>query len=450
MGANLYKHFGGIVIKKTITSFKKVNYKLFTALILLGLIPTIYTTFRIFLIGQLPGDWGFSIASQLSWVNLLYEILQEAIILPLFYFIGMAIKNKLELENKFRTGLLFTAAIYGTLSLIIIIFAVPMIKFMAQDVTLINETASYIRLETIAAIFMTLVKFSIVTLVVINKDKYLYFVLGLQMIITILVDVFLVSNLNFSLQLGVNGIAISNIIVNSLLMVLVYFILKKEDINLFSKEKLSFTWIKDLSKIGGISGLESFIRNLAFMLMVIRMVNVVGEQGTFWVANNFIWGWLLLPVLQLGELVKRDCGESESAIKEKTLGYFGITVIIVTVWFASIPLWKPFLRDLLQFENYQDVYQIALVSIGFYVLFAFNNVIDSIFYGIGKTKYMLFQSVVINTAFYGGLFILYITGIYQPTLLLIAIMFAAGIAFDSLLTYFMFIWMLRRKKIKLI
>ena len=113
--------------------------------------------------------------------------------------------------------------------------------------------------------------------------------------------------------------------------------------------------------------------------MVIRMVNVVGEQGTFWVANNFIWGWLLLPVLQLGELVKRDCGENDLAVKDRTLGYFGITAIIVILWFISIPLWKPFLRDVLQLSNYLDIFKIALVSIGFYVLFAFNNVIDSIF-----------------------------------------------------------------------
>jgi Na+-driven multidrug efflux pump len=438
------------MIKKTLDSIKKINLKLFYALLLLGLIPTIYTTVRIFLIGQIPGDWGFNIASQLSWVNLLYEILQEAIILPLFYFIGMAIKNKIELQNKFRTGLIFTGSIYSILSLLIIIFAIPLIKLMAQDNTLIAETALYIRLETIAAIFMTLVKFSLVTLVVINKDKYLYYLLGLQMVLTVLIDLFLVSSLSFSLNLGVNGIALSNIIVNSLLMVLVYFVLKKEEINVFSKEKLSFTWIKDLTKIGGISGLESFVRNIAFMFMVIRMVNVVGEQGTFWVANNFIWGWLLLPVLQLGELVKRDCGESDQSIKDRTLGYFGITTIIVIVWFISIPLWQPFLRDVLQLNNYQDVYGIALVSVGFYVLFAYNNVIDSIFYGIGKTKYMLFQSVMINTIFYGGLFILYVTGVYQPTLMLIAIMFAAGIAFDSLLTYGMFVWMLKKREIKLL
>lgn len=431
-------------------SMKKINYRLLLALLLLGLIPTVYTTVRIFLIGQLPGDWGFNIASQLSWVNLLYEILQEALILPLFYFIGMAIKNRLDLENKFRTGIIFTGSIYSILSLLIVVFAVPLINIMAQDTALINETATYIRLETVAAIFMTLVKFSLVTLVAINKDKYLYYLLGLQMIVTVLVDVFFVSSLSFSLNLGVNGIAFSNIIVNLFLMVLVYFILRKEDINVFSKQKLNFEWIKDLFKIGGISGLESFVRNIAFMFMVIRMVNVVGEQGTFWVANNFIWGWLLLPVLQLGELVKRDCGESDSAIKDKTLGYFGITTIIVILWAISIPLWKPFLRDVLQLSNYTDVFNIALVSVGFYVLFAYNNVIDSIFYGIGKTKYMLFQSVIINSVFYGTLFVLYVTGVYQPTLMLIAIMFAAGIAFDSLLTYGMFIWMLRSKNIKLV
>lgn len=437
-------------MNRIFNSMKKINYRLLLALLLLGLIPTVYTTVRIFLIGQLPGDWGFNIASQLSWVNLLYEILQEALILPLFYFIGMAIKNRLEFENKFRTGIIFTGAIYSILSILIVVFAVPLINIMAQDTALINETATYIRLETVAAIFMTLVKFSLVTLVVINKDKYLYYLLGLQMILTVLVDVFFVSSLSFSLNLGVNGIAFSNIIVNLFLMVLVYFILRKEDINVFSKQKLNFGWIKDLFKIGGISGLESFVRNIAFMFMVIRMVNVVGEQGTFWVANNFIWGWLLLPVLQLGELVKRDCGESDSAIKDKTLGYFGITTFIVILWAISIPLWKPFLRDVLQLNNYTDVFNIALVSVGFYVLFAYNNVIDSIFYGIGKTKYMLFQSVIINSVFYGTLFVLYVTGVYQPTLMLIAIMFAAGIAFDSLLTYGMFIWMLRSKNIKLV
>ena len=121
-------------MNRIFNSMKKINYRLLLALLLIGLIPTVYTTVRIFLIGQLPGDWGFNIASQLSSVNLLYEILQEALILPLFYFIGMAIKNRLEFENKFRTGIIFTGAIYSILSIVngnfslLILFPVNVLK----------------------------------------------------------------------------------------------------------------------------------------------------------------------------------------------------------------------------------------------------------------------------------------------------------------------------------
>jgi len=72
-------------------------------------------------------------------------------------------------------------------------------------------------------------------------------------------------------------------------------------------------------RVGGYSGVESLIRNLAFMIVILRMINVVNEQGTFWVTNNFIWGWLLIPVLALGELIKRDCAEDSNNIRKINL-----------------------------------------------------------------------------------------------------------------------------------
>ena len=68
------------MFQKLKQSFKNINYKLFISLLIMGLCPTIYTTLRVFLIGQLPGEYSFSIAGQLSWVNLFYEIISEAII----------------------------------------------------------------------------------------------------------------------------------------------------------------------------------------------------------------------------------------------------------------------------------------------------------------------------------------------------------------------------------
>ena len=46
-------------------SFSRINHKLFIALLVLGLAPTVYTTVRVFFLGQLPGEWAFSIAGQL-------------------------------------------------------------------------------------------------------------------------------------------------------------------------------------------------------------------------------------------------------------------------------------------------------------------------------------------------------------------------------------------------
>ena len=92
------------MFSKIKTSLFRINYNLFLALLVLGLAPTIYTTVRVFFLGQLPGEYSFSIAGQLSWVNLLYEIMNEAIILPLFYFIGKVKDDKDEFSNRTRTG----------------------------------------------------------------------------------------------------------------------------------------------------------------------------------------------------------------------------------------------------------------------------------------------------------------------------------------------------------
>ncbi len=439
------------MIKFIVLSLNYINLRLFTTLLVMGFIPNIYKTVRIFFLGNMPIDWGLNIASQLAWLNVVYEVLQEAIMLPLFYLMGKSLANQSELKNKIKTGLVVTFGIYTLFSVIIIIFTEPLTAFMSQKKELIPATITYIWLESIASIFYTVVQFLTLVIITIKKDRYLYALLVIQMLLTISSDTFLISSLSFSLQLGVNGIGVGNIIVNLILLLIAIVFLNWEGYRISLKERGSYAWMKEWVKVGSYSGLESFVRNTAFLLMILKMVNVVGEQGTFWVANSFIWGWLLLPVMQLGQLIKRDCGEfGNNAIKQKTLGYFTITGIITLVWLITIPFWSSFVKNVMNVENYAGVYQVILVSLIFYIAFAFNNVIDSIFYGIGKTNYMLFQSIVVNTLFYGTLFVLYSLGVYKPTLMLIAVMFAVGLAIDSLLTYAMFYWVLRQRKISII
>ncbi len=178
--------------------------------------------------------------------------------------------------------------------------------------------------------------------------------------------------------------------------------------------------------------------------MVARMVNVVNEQGTYWVANNFIWGWMLLPITQLGELIKQETSTDKEAVKKNTLGYFAITIITILVWCILIPVYKPFMKYVLNYSDVNKLFSLVMLLFGFYVLYAIQNVFDATFYGLGKTGYMLFESIVTNTVYYGIAFILYKTGVWIPTLEGIALLFGFGNAFDTIVSAGAY-WFLMKK-----
>ena len=81
-------------------------------------------------------------------------------------------------------------------------------------------------------------------------------------------------------------------------------------------------------------------------------------------------------------------------------------------------------------NNYQTVFYLVMIQLFFYITFAYNNIMDSTFYGLGKTHYMLYQSLVVNIIVYGLAFILYLTGVFIPTLTSIALLFGFGIFFS--------------------
>ncbi|MCQ2794791.1 MAG: multidrug transporter [Bacilli bacterium] len=431
-------------MKKIINSIKTFNWRLWLVLATTLLIPALYKTLRIFFLGDLPSSSGVDIASQLAWVNIIYEVIEEAFILPLFYLLGKSFNNKKELANKTRTGLLISGGAYLLLSIIIISCAEPLCKFMASDPSTLTETVNYIRLETVASTISILSKFITVLLVTINKDKYMYILLVVQTVLSILLDTFLISKLPCSANMGVDGIAVSNIAVSIISVVSSFIMLKKEGINVFTKDKLDFKWLKEYGKIGLLSGLESFIRNLAYMLMVLRLVNTISEQGAYWVANNFIWTWLLLPATALYDVIKKETAENRKNVKDKFLGYIVISTLFTILWLITIPAWKPFIQYVLNSDAYETIFHIVLIQTGFYIAFIYNYLLDGIIYGRGKTYLMLIQTIVTNGTYYVIMFSLWKAGIFIPTLDGIALMFGGGMLLDFLATIATYIYMIKK------
>ncbi|EKO3925811.1 multidrug transporter [Vibrio metschnikovii] len=420
---------------------KTINFRLWLTLALTSLIPLIYSTTRIHFLGSIPSPWTFSIAAQVAWLNVGYEVLSEALLIPLAFILGRVIHNNEVFRERASLSLLVTLVCYFVATLMVLWLAPNFVDAMQQQAELLTQTIQYIRLESAAILLSSVYAFLSLVLVLKNERKALYGLLVVQTIMTVLCDSLFVSQLPYSLQLGVNGIALSNIVVNSLLALFALIYLSKSGITLsfkFSKGDQS-QWLKEWAKIGWKSGLESLVRNTAFIIMILQLINQVQQAGTFWVANQFIWGWLLLPVLTLGQLVKQDAATNNGLTSERVNGYLWITLGIIAVWILTAPLWNSFIANVMGIENPESITSLVWLMVGFYVIFSLNNVIDSYFYGIGRTDLMLYQSLIVNTLFYGCAFVLYQIGIFVPTLERIAIMFGLGITADALITWVLYL-----------
>lgn len=431
--------------------FKNINIRLLIALTSMMVFPSLYQTVRVNFLGDLPSDAGINIASQILWLSLIYEIAQEALILPLFYLFGKSLSDKNEFENKVQTGFIVILGIMACLSTILFVYSQNIVIFMEQSRQIVEETTQYIRLETIAIMFATLVKYMTVVIVSLNKDKYIYGLLAVQMTLSILLDSVFFGPFEFSLDMGVIGIAWTNIIVNIAILLATYISIRQHGLKLLSVNQMSFTWMKEWWTTGVFSGLESLVRNIAFIVMIIKMINMVEEQGNYWVANSFIWGWLLLPALALSELVKRDVGADVNNITRNTKGYFLLGLAFVLLWCITIPFWYSFLANVMNVQDIKTVIYIVGIQSVFYFVFIFNNsILDATLYGLGKTNYMFFKSLWVNVGYYGTMFLLYKLGVFTPTLLNICLMFGFGILIDLIPTVILYKKALREQNIKVL
>ena len=127
----------------------------------------------------------------------------------------------------------------------------------------------------------------------------------LKMVLTIVLDVMFLSNLDFSLQLGVDGVAYSNMITeaaNCLLMACLLF----RELRPHWRTEMRFQWMMTWLHKGLYSSLDSLIRNLVYMLVILRSMNLLSSAGLYWTSNTFIWSYLLLPFLPLSEVLRVD------------------------------------------------------------------------------------------------------------------------------------------------
>ena len=294
----------------------KKDYRLFISLLFWNLIPFIYSAIRMYLISISGTD--INILGQLEWFDLGNEILTTALITPLYFLL------KKDYSNAGQNGMAFVISfvVYSLFSLIIYFFVGSISTFMQAE-----YAATYLHLQIVGMVLSFSTTFCVMLMTLYNESYLFYGLLIIKIILFIIFD-FIIIPVNSDY-----GSSYSDIIVNLFVSGLVIIVCVKKRLICFNFKK-DFLFLKEWMKIGLFSGIQIFLDNFVYMVIVCRMVNMVSESGNYWIANNFIYGLLLVPIFQFAEVIKKN-HLNELNFKNTWRWYLIIFAALTT----TIPIW---------------------------------------------------------------------------------------------------------------
>ncbi len=405
-------------VKKWWSNFKQFDWKMYLALCLLALVPAIYQTVITKLITSSTSAGSLNIVGQMEWFDLIDETICAFLIVPMYSVLSKAHKREDFNKVVFKLGIIIVS-LYALFSLGTFFYGIHIVSYMNPNEIDVGAAYRYLSLETIAFMIGIIFSYVNVVFIVIDKSRYMYAFLVTKIALALLSDFALVPGM------GIDGIAVSNIIANTImggLGILMLVLTKQLRPGKFNKD--DFPHLKDWGRIGLFAGGQQFLDNIIYALMIVRMVNAVSESGNYWVSNNFIWGWLLIPITCMVEIIRKDAGEN--GYKLKQLNYYSLTTFVIVIWFSLIPTYQWFFGTVEGLDNPGYIFEIVLKNLGFYVAYAFSQIPDAIFVGMGKTKYNAINSLICNIVYYGIWFILYQTKAVTMSMDMIIIMFGVG------------------------
>ncbi len=405
-------------VKKWWNDFKTFDWKMYLALCLLALVPAIYQTVVTKLITSFTSPGSLDIVGQMEWFDLIDETMCAFLIVPMYSVLSKAYKRDDFNRVVFKLGII-VVGLYALFSLGTFFYGINLVSYMNPAEIDVAAAYRYLSLETIAFMIGIVFSYASVVFLVIDKSRYMYAFLVAKILLALLTDFALIP------AMGVDGIALSNIIANGIMGALAVGLLiyiKQLRPGKYNKEDLPH--LKDWGRIGLFAGGQQFLDNIIYALMICRMVNAVSQSGNYWVSNNFIWGWLLIPITCLVEIIRKDAGANGYDLKQKN--YYSIAIFTLILWFALIPSYQWFFGTVEGLNNPDVIFEIVVKNLGFYIAYALSQIPDAIFVGMGKTKYNAINSLFCNIVYYGIWFILYKTGAVIMSMDMIIVMFGVG------------------------
>ena len=386
----------------------KNDLKLLISLIVWMLIPSIYLLVRMNIVSV--NDVDINVLGQMEWFDLIDEVITTMLIVPLYFLLS---KEK----SKYKNGIAFLTSfiIYLFFTIIVALHITSITRFMNAE-----YAKEYLLLQTASLMFSFILTFIVLLLTIYSDHKLVWILIIIKVVMLSICDYIYISRFKDI------GAAYSEILVNALLSVVsIYIVISKGYIG-FKRMKLSF--FNEWFQIGRFAGIQIFLDNFIYAIMIVKMVNVVNEAGNYWVANNFIWGWLLVPVTCFSELIKKN---NLPSISFKNTWKYGL--MIIGLWVITMPFWSIFINKAMAVDSNQ-IMPIVMMSIPFYLTYIVSAFIDAWFISKGKTIYNMITSLIVNIVYYGIVFVLFRNGAFKMNMNFIIYMFGGGMLVHMILS----------------
>ncbi len=411
-----------------ISALKKIYKKEYLLFLAIGFLPLIYKICQIIFLT--PFENAIKIIGQMAFIEIIFKIFQETIINPLFKVLGKNDNNE-EAKNYYAKKFLLAYSIICIGFTFAIFFAiVPIMNFSKIHEEIFDMSKSFLQLMVFAngvnVIVQYLFTFNMISKN--NKNIFVYFLIS--SVATLILDIILIPS--FALGLGVNGLAISTLIVNVAHLIFFVFTMPKppkEEKNIFNK--------KDYFKLCALSFAETLTRNLTYYFVILVLINALNNQDLYFISNDFIWSIMLVPTMAQNNLVKQNLSHSNN---ESLKPYFINNIIICAFILLTVPVAYVLFRYVFSFNNHTDYFLTLLKLIPCYLIFIFDNVIESYFIAVGKMNHVFVQTFITNIIVYLTSFILYISGVWIVTLNGIILVFSAGMVLSSAYTICIYIF----------
>ncbi len=421
------------------------DWSLYGLIFLYMALPQFYRSSSVYLIGNaIPDTSALATVAQWGFVELMIEVVQETFVLAIFFFVGRTVIAGGRPGHSMRTAISIIFWVSLVFAVVLSASSGLFVQVAGTPESIQQTTVSFLRLKS-AAIPISLLTVALIIMVeTINRKRLILSMALLNVLYRFVFDSLFYGDYPFSLGLGVMGVAWADMASSLLLLATIIFILRGslfEGVNSWRDFFVFHEWRMYLGISSG-SGLDSLVRNLAYFFMIVRMLNLLGEDsiGGYYLAMHIFWSFLLVPILALSESLKVLVANYSFDIQRvRRLWYSALLIAgaIIGVWVLLLPLWRRFATFLNPNEAFVD-FSLRTASILFvpYALLALNLVTDSVFYGIGRTRYMAYQSIITNGTVYLAAFLAYVVGIWNPTFDSILVLFTLGIIVDSALTIF--------------